>query len=432
MRNTVLALAGVVLLAGIATGQAWVNGPQSPFAYTRFDAEYFPATAKVYFLGGRIGNATTLGDIYSYTPATGVYADVGINMPRAVSNYDICLLRDDHDLPAGDTWGMYVFGGRVDASPNYIDSVQAYYPVSNTARVVTADPFPGRSGGQVTIAQSAIVRDNKAYVFGGFSSTSGVVSRETWMFDPLAPAGARWTRLPDMLLARAYPIASVVDSFIFACGGDTYDGASLIAKVESQRLNVNNTAAGWTRARDLPRPTDEARGFGFDSDAPHGFAGMTIIAGRGVWSTESAHCFIHDAYEDTFNFFPSLAQRRRNHAGAFIPAEAGGTGAPGMWVWGGRQDSDTNCLRVSEYYPIDIVGVVERPGARPAAVRAWPNPCARVLNFGGAVPAELVDVAGRPVQRLAPGRNDVARLAPGIYFLRPRGTGPGQQVIIQR
>jgi len=84
------------VLAGIAAGQDWENGPQSPFAYCRFDGEYFPGTAKVYFLGGRFGTSTTLGDIYSYTPSTDSYADVGVDMPLAVSNYDVCLLRDDH------------------------------------------------------------------------------------------------------------------------------------------------------------------------------------------------------------------------------------------------------------------------------------------------------------------------------------------------
>ena len=353
MNQFVVAFA-LLLLVGPAVGQSWQNGPQSPFAYARFDGEYFPGTAKVYFLGGRVGLGTTLGDIYSFTPLTGEYADVGTNTPIAVSNYDVCLLRDDHNLSSGDTFGLYIVGGRVDAAPNYIDSVQVYYPVSDTAVVLNSDAFPGRAGDSITVAQSSIVHNNLMYVMGGFSQVSRVASNQTWSFDPLATAGTRWSRLADMPLARAYPIVAIVDSFLYACGGDTWRTDSLFARSQCQRLNLNDTAAGWALVADMPAITDEARGFGFDSDRPGDFAGKIIIAGRGVWDSESADCYIYDVASDSWDSFPSLSQARRNHAGVFIPAEAGGTGVPGIWVFGGRRVTDTLFLQVSEYYAIDV------------------------------------------------------------------------------
>jgi hypothetical protein len=353
------------VLAGIAAGQDWENGPQSPFAYCRFDGEYFPGTAKVYFLGGRFGTSTTLGDIYSYTPSTDSYADVGVDMPLAVSNYDVCLLRDDHDTLNGDTFGLYIVGGRYDGAPNYIDSVQVYYPTSNTAEMLHTDAFPGRVGDSIAVATSSIVYDNLIYVMGGFSQTSNATSAQTWSFDPLATAGTRWSQLADMPLARAYPIVATVDSFLYACGGDTWnvDSAALLPRVHVQRLNLNDTAAGWTLTANMTATNSQARAFGFDSDKPGDFAGDIIIAGRGVWPSESANCYIYEVQSDSWDSFPRLAQRRRNHAGVYIPAEAGGTGVPGLWVFGGRQTQDTLCLQVSEYYAIDIpshdVGVTE-------------------------------------------------------------------------
>ncbi|MCX6844055.1 MAG: hypothetical protein NTX53_17470 [candidate division WOR-3 bacterium] len=387
MRNTVLALAGITLLAGIAAAQTWENGPQSSFAYMRFDGEYFPGTAKVYFLGGRFGTYTTLGDIYSYTPMTGVYADVGVNMPLAVSNYDVCLLRDDHDTLNGDTFGLYIVGGRRDATPNYVDSLQVYYPVSNTALMLPADPFPGRVNGWITVAQSSIVHDNIIYVTGGFSDSAQATSSQTWSFDPLATAGSRWSQLADMALARAYPIVAIVDSFLYACGGDTWSASSLYPRPQCQRLNLNDTAAGWTLVANMPDSNSQVRAFGFDSDEPGDFAGDIIIAGRGVWPSESANCYIYQVASNSWDSFPRLAQRRRNHAGVYIPAEAGGVGVPGIWVFGGRQDIDTTCLQVSEYYAIDIpshdVGVTEIP-APPDTVDsgATVTPRAVIHNFG--------------------------------------------------
>ena len=352
--NKFVVLLACFTLFGIVVGQSWQNGPESPFGYTRFDGEYFPGTAKVYFLGGRVDDSTTLGDIYSYTPSTGEYADVGVDMPLAVSNYDVCLLRDDHDTLNGDTFGLYIVGGRYDAAPNYIDSVQVYYPVSDTAVVLHSDAFPGRAGDSITVAQSSIVYDNIIYSMGGFSNVTNVTSNEVWSFDPLATAGSRWSRLADMPLARAYPIVATVDSFLYACGGDTYTNSWLYPRSQVQRLNLNDTATGWTLVASMPDSNSQVRAFGFDTDKPGDFAGDIIVAGRGVWPYESTHCYIYHTATDSWDTFPKLAQRRRNHAGVFIPAEAGGTGAPGIWVFGGRQDYDTNRLRISEYYAIDI------------------------------------------------------------------------------
>jgi len=352
------------VLAGMATGQSWQNGPQSSFAYCRFDGEYFPGTAKVYFLGGRFGTSTTLPDIYSYTPSTDSYADVGTNMPLAVSNYDVCLLRDNYNLSGGDTFGLYIIGGRIDAAPNYIDSIQVYYPISDTAVVMHTDAFPGRAGDSITVAHSSIVYNNIVYSMGGFSQATGVTSAQVWSFDPLATAGTRWSRLADMPLARAYPIVALVDSFLYALGGDTWSSSLLYPRAECQRLNLNDTASGWEYVARMPDSNSQVRAFGFDSDKPGDFAGDIIVADRGVWPYESTDCYIYHTATDTWDTFPRLGQARRNHAGVFIPDEAeGGTGVPGIWVFGGRQLQDTLCLQVSEYYAIDIpshdVGVTQ-------------------------------------------------------------------------
>jgi hypothetical protein len=439
--NRFVVLLACLALAGVATGQTWENGPQSPFAYTRFDGEYFPATAKVYFLGGRIGNSTTLGDIYSYTPLTGEYADVGVDMPLAVSNYDVCLLRDDHDLANGDTFGLYIVGGRYDGD-NYSDSVQVYYPISNTAEMLTTDAFPGRSGDSITVAQSAIVYDNIMYVMGGFSQTGNATTAEVWCFDPLATAGSRWSQLADMPLARAYPIVATVDSFLFACGGDSWvPQGSLYAKDQVFWLNLNDTAGGWTTVAPMPGINGESRGFGFDTDSPGDFAGEIIIAGRGVWSSESAHCYIYNVASDSWDSFPSLAQRRRNHAGVYIPAEAGGTGVPGIWVFGGRQDLDTLCLQVSEYYVTSPTGVAQGRGSCVAReLTVVPNPSRgqvtirQVAEAGGVATFKVYDVLGKEVWsgRSQRGSLVVSGLAAGTYIVRTEEGGEETKFVVAR
>ena len=139
-------LCAILLLVGVVLAQDWQNGPLQPtgFRLTRLDGEYFPLnysggdTGMVYFLGGRLASAATDSSIWRFNPRTGAYTDMGVDMPIAVSNYDIVLLRDNWNLAAGDTYGLYIVGGRGSTGLNQT-AVQVYYPRSNTVRVVATD-----------------------------------------------------------------------------------------------------------------------------------------------------------------------------------------------------------------------------------------------------------------------------------------------------
>jgi len=375
----------LLLIAGTLLAQTWQTGPNSTFAFTRFDGEYFPGTGKVYFLGGRLGTTGTPtdGTIWSFDPVARTYATVGQAMPVPVSNYEICLLEDDYNLPDGDTYGLYIVGGR-DNNGNFKRNVQVYYPVSNTAWDITSDPYPAVMTDTVPIPACGQVVDNKMYVIGGFQNARApYVTNQTWVYDPLAPAGSRWTQLANLNVGRGYINAAVIDSFIYACGGDTFDGTSLIARTWCERFNAHNPGAGWTRIRDLPRNNGEARAFGFGAESPYGFANRIIVAGRGTWSSESAHCYIYNALTDSWATFPSLNQRRRDHAGAFIPGNQNNNGIPGIWVWGGRQDSDNNVLIITEFYQFTLTGIAEPAVGKPSelALSAEPNPFRRATAF---------------------------------------------------
>jgi hypothetical protein len=422
-----------LVLAAAALGQTWQSGPVTGFAFTRFDGEYFPGTGKVYFLGGRLGGGTTDGSVWSYDPETQTYADVGVDMPKPVSNYDICLLRDDYDLPAGDTYGLYIVGGRYDLTPNYYDSLQVYYPVSNRVVRLATDNYPGRTLGQISVAMNSAVYDNKMYVCGGFSSVSVGVSRQTFVFDPLAAAGSRWAQIGDMVTGRCYVGLAVVDSWLIAAGGDTFYGTSLYARNNCQKLNLNDTGFGWTACAAMPGICGEARAFGFDTESPYGFGGKLIIAGRGTWSTESANCYIYDAATDDWDSFPRLNNRRRNHAGVFIPGDEGTNGVPGMWVFGGRQNSDTFIVRTPEYYQLTMTGVSERPGNAAARFALAPNPAVGVarVSWPTGTPAEVsvFDVRGALVQSacVPRGPHVLRGLVPGVYVVRVETAGRAEE-----
>ena len=446
-----LAVCAMLLLAtaNVAVAQSWTNGPVTGFGFTRFDGEYFPGTGKVYFLGGRLSDASTSGAVWSFDPVAGTYAATGATMSTPISNYDICLLEDDYNLPAGDTYGLYIFGGRLNSGAN-TDMVQVYYPRSNTVRTISTDPFPGRISGYIYAALSAVAYNNKAYVYGGFYPTTYLTTAQTWVFDPEGPSGGKWTQLADLPWNRCYVINAVVDSMIYALGGDTADAgsAALYAKSECAVLNGNDPSSNWAPIASLPQITGETRGFGFNYDSPYEYAGKIITAGQGQWPSETPVCYIYDVAANTWNSFPNLILGRRNHAGAFIPGYQNSNGIPGMWIFGGRAGTDTT-LRTSEYLQMTSTGVGEGGRARQVnnlSVAPSPVTGTGLVSFelprASAVSLILYDITGRPVSTLVSGRVDAGRhttsldagrLKAGIYVLRMDAAGitETRKVVVQ-
>lgn len=353
----------------------WQFDDTSPFSFTRFDAEYSPTTGKVYFLGGRLADGTTDGSVWEFDPMTGVYADTGVDMPVPVSNYQIALLTDG----IGDEV-MVIFGSRP-AAGGVTNVVQGYKPVSNTTVDYTAtDPYPiSTSPGGV------VVYDNIAYTLGGFDAVA--VTANTYLFDITAVPGSRFTAGPPLNQARAYIGTAVVDGYIYAVGGDDYDGSSLIALTTAERLDPTNPVA-WDDAgvADMPLACDEMPAFGFDSTSSYDLAGSVVTAGCGQWSSELPDSLLYDVATDTWDqTFPPLNDVRRNHAGVFIPVGPSINGLPGIWVWGGRQGSDTTILNTVEHYTvIELMDFTLSPRIQTIAANGTVTVTLQATNISGA------------------------------------------------
>ncbi|MBN1136665.1 MAG: S8 family serine peptidase [Anaerolineae bacterium] len=320
---------------------AWALGPTMCFDLTRIDAEFFPVTGKVYVLGGRSG-ANTVGNIYAFDPVAGTCVDTGAVMPTPISNYTINPVNDGtNDL-------LCTFGGRNSAGGVALD-VQCYNPVANSAAVVTT--LPPAWTGYTPGAQ--VVVDNMVYIFGGFNSTAApYMTARTEKWDPVTNT---FTQLGDMNLARSYILAGAVDGMIYAFGGDTFDGAALVAQTIAERMDP--AAGTWDDAAvaDLPIAGDEGRAFAFDSNSPYPYAGQIVLATMAQWSGASAEVVLYDVATNSYDTtFPDLLNARRNHADAFVPLCTGDPedGLPGMWVLGGYLTGDNPPYAPTEYFPL--------------------------------------------------------------------------------
>jgi len=320
---------------------SWTELPMTCFDFTRFDAEFFPGDDMLYILGGRSGDLT-VGDIYQFDPSTGACADTGANMPNPISNYTVNLVNDGTDDL------LCTFGGRQGDGTQTLD-VQCYNPATNSASVVTT--LPAAWTGYVPGAQAVV--DNQVYIFGGFNpATAPYMTARTDQYDPVSNT---FTQVGDLSLARSYLFAGVVDGVIYAFGGDTFDGANLVAQTKAEKMDP--LVGTWDDAgvADLPTASGEGQTFAFDSSAPFDLAGQIIMAGGGQWPAETNAALSYDVAMDTYNTeFPDLVNARRNQAGAFVPlcTPANDDGLPGLWVFGGRQGVDTPPYMPPEFYPL--------------------------------------------------------------------------------
>jgi len=336
-------------------GGAWSYGPETPFAFTRFDGGYSPYDGKIYFLGGRLSDGSTDGSVWSLDPRTGAWADTGNDLPVPISNYQVSL----YENPYGPM--LLAICGRT-ADGTVTDSVQFY----NVAELL-AGQLPAQfdyPGSLTCMAGLQAVWHNKVIVAGGFDNlTPPYHPIETWLFDPdqVNAGGPGWGLGMGVELTpgRAFIMSAVVDDLVYAIGGAIYDGAGSLVNVDTvQRLDPS-ASGDWVTVAPLPEPCSSGRAWGFDSDSSLSAFGLPlagkIITTCGVWSDENNHVYIYDTHADSWEEFPFLLTDRRDNAAEYIPATGGepAAGMPAIWVWGGRQDTDDNVLTSSEIYQLE-------------------------------------------------------------------------------
>jgi hypothetical protein len=312
----------------------WTIGADFTVGGTRFDGVYVSNTGLVYFLGFRTFTDATDGSIWTYDPATQTYADTGVDMPVPISNYGIAALQDSRGL------GLYVFGGR-SSTGEILTTVQAYYPALNRAQVISSDPWPGTTpAGCVSLpAMGVAVVQNRAIVMGGASFSTSIPacvddnSAQTWIFDPAAAPGTKWSAGPPLTVARGYVTTTVLQGRVYAIGGDQNAAGVLnaVSTVEAWKP----FGGGWNDAAvaDLPIPCDETQAFAQTSGPLRGIT----VAGCGQWPNAVPDTYLYDATANTWSLLGSLREPVRNQAGALLP---GGT----MYVVGGYDCPANACL----------------------------------------------------------------------------------------
>jgi len=335
----------------------------------RLSGVYSPEYNRIFFLGGRCETDTiTTGAVFFFDLNDRTYYDTGVEMPVPVSNYQLAVIEDDG---TGNGPGYYIAGGRL-ANGVQTNATQVYYPDENTAVQILTDPFPP-GGGAVRTPGGVVGVNNKMYAFGGFDGA--VTYDETYVYDPMAAAGSRWTNLGhDLPTARSYISTVAVGNQIYAMGGDEFTGGSLVPLNDTLVLDLDNLAAGWQDdlMADMPAVNGDAPAVYVDEGYLGGDAGGIFVIG-GSWPAPGPYRWVFrydiatDTWDDTFPELavPDPATGRRNQAAVYVPVleTAGlGDGQPGIWTFGGYDGSGTNAMtNTSEYFSIDVNAVLVLP-----------------------------------------------------------------------
>ena len=271
------ALSLLILLLPVRTGLAqrsaakpdsvetWSFGPNLPTTVVRAVGVFFPANGKFYAMGGRSADGTGNDLLHpaEYDPGTNTWTLKAAMFSSNYVNNMACGV-----LTQGGTPYIFCVGGTFGGGTDAIPRVARYDPVADVMTdLPTADNWPGdpHNGTTEALPGGFVVVANKLYIVGGFNVTptscgpTDCMIKQTWVFDPTAASGSRWTQKSDYLATRGYIPTTAIGNFIYTAGGSMWvvNGQTIADSADSGKYNIATDT--WSAITNIPRITAETR-----------------------------------------------------------------------------------------------------------------------------------------------------------------------------
>ena len=368
------------------TLDSWADDTALLQARKRAAAVAYPPNGKIYLLGGRgyfqqsgmDGEDRAMHNIYEYTPGSpGTWALKTAQLPYKATprgsgvgeggqTYTANMAAAVLTGPSGS--GIYLLGGNnLSSVPTMTMSI--YFPTSDTITVTGTDPWPASPA---RVPGGWAVSNNKLYVFGGFNQYNAAVYGDTWVFDPLAAAGSRWTQLTaNLSVPRTYIAGAALDGYIYAVGGDTYTPGSpatgpngtLVPVTTVERLDPSAATPVWTAVTSLPMALGDMGAWAMPSGSPNALAGTLVIAG-GSWYTPTVSTYQYHPDLSSWTALSDLGHATRNYGAA----QLGNT----LYAVGGYQIGAAGQPDAATFMQAYIASPVTPPPTATATITAVP------------------------------------------------------------
>lgn len=286
----------------------WTSETAFPLAgVVRAWGVFFPANGKFYVLGGRQSDVTGAEILHprEYFPLGQTWAAKVTAFPdNQVANLVGGVLKVD----AKDY--IVLVGGAAAGATTASSAVLVYDPILDAGVTLTTDPWPGNVSGTI-LPGGAAVLDNKLYIFGGYDIGVGMVDA-IWSFDPMAPAGSRWTHMSATLpTPLGYIPTATSGGSIYLLGGSEYVSGTLADTTYAYRFEPG--PGSIVAIAPVPRAVAETRAV-TQRDGK-----IWLLGGGRIAPNPSTEVDVYDPVSNSWSLGPPMLTARRNFAADINP-----------------------------------------------------------------------------------------------------------------
>lgn len=303
------------------------QGPEISRPMTNMESAFCQSTMRLYHAGGLdIEGNIAEPSIYYTDTVTHQSGDTGVDL-NSSRLYTVAACLDDHG-----TEKIFFLGG-FGTDGQIARDIEVFDPAAGTIAILSDDPLPAEIDG---ICGNTAICANKLYVIGVVRTTEPFQDGQTWVFDPMASPGMRWSMLTTELEhPRFFGATAALDGKIYLMGG--------IDQISQTEVNFHNTVSVLDTSTSTPQwndtvaaPMPEAVFFCAGVAVPHGAnvqsAGKILVSG-GITSSNGNVAFWYDPATDTWtNTWPFHSQRCLQGSLFLVPGARG----PAVWAAGGH------------------------------------------------------------------------------------------------
>ncbi|MCD4653426.1 hypothetical protein K8T06_05785, partial [bacterium] len=304
----------------------WI-GPEIPIAATYTSSAFCESNMQIYQAGGFGGDGKHVDpSVFAIDTATHLSSDTGADLSGGRYYHRTACL-DDHGREK-----IFFFGG-IGETGTIKTKVEVFDPVTGIVTELTLDPLPEEIDG---IPGNATVAGNKFYLIGMARMSAPFQDGRTWVFDPMAPDGSKWSLFDDILdEPRFFAATAVLDGKIYLMGGISQITATEIRAFQKVSvLDTNIASPVWDDNAVEPLP--RAIFFNAGIAVPHGanvdHAGKILVCG-GMGAAQENIAELYDPVTNTWTeTWPLQNQRILTGSIHLVPKPRGAS----IWVLGGH------------------------------------------------------------------------------------------------